>query len=84
MLRGFPIDRYSDEDIETIYYGLGLHLGTPVCQNLKGDLLGNVMNVGESPKKKHVSMKPMPTCRITQTCLMCSALFVCAKQSLVD
>jgi len=52
MLRGFPIDRYSDEDIETIYYGLGLHLGTPVCQNLKGDLLGNVMNVGDVTKKE--------------------------------
>jgi len=52
LLRGFPIDRYSDEDIETIYYGLGLHLGTPVCQNLKGDLLGNVMNVGDITKKE--------------------------------
>jgi len=52
MLRGFPIDQYSDTDIETIYYGLGLHLGTPVCQNPKGDLLGNVMNVGDITKKE--------------------------------
>jgi len=52
LLRGFPVDRYSEQDIETIYYGLGLHLGTPVCQNLKGDLLGNVMNVGDITKKE--------------------------------
>ena len=52
LLRGLPIERYSDNDINIIYYGIGLHLGTPVCQNLKGDLLGNVMNVGDITKKE--------------------------------
>ena len=28
-------------------YGIGLHLGQPVCQNPRGDLLGEVMNVGD-------------------------------------
>ena len=47
LLRGLPIDRYSDDDINIIYYGLGLNLGQPVGQNPKGDLLGQVMNVGD-------------------------------------
>ena len=52
LLRGLPIERYSDDDINIIYYGIGLHMGTPVCQNLKGDLLGGVMNVGDITKKE--------------------------------
>ena len=52
LLRGLPIERYSDDDINIIYYGIGLHLGTPVYQTLKGDLLGNVMNVGDITKKE--------------------------------
>jgi Taurine catabolism dioxygenase TauD, TfdA family len=47
VLRGLPVERYSSDEINTLYYGLGLHLGTPVCQNPRGDLLGEVMNVGD-------------------------------------
>lgn len=47
LLRGLPVERYSDAEINLIYYGIGLHLGTPVGQNPKGDLLGTVMNVGD-------------------------------------
>jgi len=52
LLKGLPIERYTVDDLKIIYYGLGLHMGTPVCQNLKGDLLGNVMNVGDITKKE--------------------------------
>jgi len=52
LLRGLPIGAYDSEDINIINYGIGLHLGTPVCQNLKGDLLGMVMNVGDVTKKE--------------------------------
>ena len=52
LLCGLPVERYAVDDLEIIYYGLGLHMGTPVCQNLKGDLLGNVMNVGDITKKE--------------------------------
>jgi len=51
LLRGLPIDRYSEQDIKTIYYGIGLNLGQPVGQNPNGDLLGLVMNVGDINKK---------------------------------
>jgi hypothetical protein len=51
VLRGLPVDRNSEEDIQIIYYGIGLHMGVPVRQNPKGDLLGLVMNVGDVTKK---------------------------------
>lgn len=47
LLRGLPIERYSDEDIQALYYGLGLHMGQPVRQNPRGELLGPVQNVGD-------------------------------------
>jgi hypothetical protein len=51
VLRGLPVEHYSEEDIQIIYYGIGLHMGVPVRQNPKGDLLGLVMNVGDVTKK---------------------------------
>jgi hypothetical protein len=51
LLRGLPMERYSDDDINIIYYGIGLHLGEPVRQNPKGELLGSVMNVGDTSLK---------------------------------
>lgn len=51
LLRGLPVERYTDDEIKIIYYGIGLNLGAPVRQNPKGDLLGLVMNVGDKSKK---------------------------------
>jgi hypothetical protein len=33
VLRGLPVARYSDDELNALYYGIGLHLGTPVRQN---------------------------------------------------
>ncbi len=52
LLCGLPIASYNSDDLDIINYGIGLHLGTPVCQNLKGDLLGKVMNIGDITKKE--------------------------------
>jgi TfdA family taurine catabolism dioxygenase TauD len=46
LLRGIPRARYTDEECELIYRGLGLHLGTPVSQNARGHLLGHVRDEG--------------------------------------
>jgi hypothetical protein len=51
LLRGLPVQRYSDDEIRIVYYGIGLNMGCPVGQNPKGDLLGLVMNVGDLSKK---------------------------------
>jgi len=52
LLRGFPVERYTEEQINLVTYGIGLHLGEPVGQNPKGDLLGKVMAVGDPTKKE--------------------------------
>lgn len=47
LIRGLPMERYREEDFKAIYYGIGLHMGQPVGQNPRGDLLGEVMAVGD-------------------------------------
>jgi hypothetical protein len=46
LIRGIPRSRYTDEDCELIYWGLGVHFGTPVSQNARGHLLGHVRDEG--------------------------------------
>ena len=47
LLRGLPVGRYTDAELDVLCYGIGLHLGTPVCQNPRGELLGVVAAVGD-------------------------------------
>lgn len=44
LLRGFPAERYTPEDMRLMYWGVGLQLGVPVSQSRQGDLLGDVKN----------------------------------------
>ena len=46
ILRGLPVDRWSREDTELAWFGLGTHFGRAVSQSVLGDLLGHVVNVG--------------------------------------
>lgn len=50
VLRGLTTTRYSEQDLQDIYYGIGLYLGTPVTQNPRGDLLGKVENIANQTK----------------------------------
>jgi len=42
LLRGLPVARYSEDELRTIWWGLGCHLGTAVYQNAHGELIGEV------------------------------------------
>jgi hypothetical protein len=42
LLRRIPVERYSEDELRIIYWGLGLHLGTPRRQNAQGELIGDV------------------------------------------
>lgn len=46
LIRGIPRQRYSDEECELLYWGLGAHLGNPVSQNARGHRLGHVRDEG--------------------------------------
>ena len=45
LYRGFPLQDFSDEEAEVIFWGLMSHLGTAVSQNSYGHILGHVRNL---------------------------------------
>ncbi len=45
-LRGFPVDRYDEDDLRRMYFGLGTHIGTPVFQNRTGELMRAIRDEG--------------------------------------
>jgi hypothetical protein len=42
LLRGFPVDRYTSEELQNLYWGIGAHLGSARYQNARGELIGLV------------------------------------------
>jgi hypothetical protein len=46
LVRGFPADALGPDDAALGYFGLGLHLGTPVPQNVAGERLCHVRDHG--------------------------------------
>lgn len=46
LLRGLPVEGRDLETIRTLYWGIGLRLGTPVTQNLAGDLMAEISDRG--------------------------------------
>ena len=55
-VRGIPVERYDPNDIATMYWGIGLHMGTAVSQNAAGDLLGHVRDTGADPNDTSVRL----------------------------
>ena len=47
-LRGLPRDRWSNDQMNMAYWGIGAHLGKPWPQNAKGHLLGDVTDHGKA------------------------------------
>jgi hypothetical protein len=50
LIRGLPIDRYSEMQTAIAFWGIGRYFGEPVSQNAKGHLLGHVKDLGYSRK----------------------------------
>jgi hypothetical protein len=42
LLRGLPVERYSEEQLRQLFWGIGTHLGTARYQNARGELIGEV------------------------------------------
>ena len=45
LLRGFPVDRLTQPEIEMLFWRVGLSLGRPVSQSVMGDRLGHIIDV---------------------------------------
>ncbi len=42
VLRGIPVERYNEEEVALLFYGIGTHLGPAISQNARGDVLTKV------------------------------------------
>tara|TARA_B100000780_G_scaffold23380_1_gene14929 strand:- start:173 stop:1240 length:1068 start_codon:yes stop_codon:yes gene_type:complete len=60
VLRGLPIENYSQAFCATIFCGLGAHIGSARSQNADGHILGHVRDIGADANN--------PNSRIYQTC----------------
>ena len=45
LLRNFPVEGFSFEEIATMYWGFGTHMGSARSQNTRGHLLGHVTDI---------------------------------------
>lgn len=54
LVKGLDVERYQMADLKTLYWGLGVHLGVPISQNAKGDLIGHVTDSGHDYQRKNV------------------------------
>ncbi len=47
-IAALDVDRYGDDDLTLLYWGIGLHLGSPWAQNKHGHVLGDVTDQGKA------------------------------------
>lgn len=52
-LRGLPVDRYSSEELRRIWFGIGCHLGRPVFQNRRGELMREIRDEGSDAGQRY-------------------------------
>lgn len=46
LFRGIPVDNYDLETLRIIYWGIGSYFGNPISQNSKGQILADVIDLG--------------------------------------
>jgi hypothetical protein len=52
LLQELPVERYSQEELTTIYWGLGTYFGRAVSQSPLGDRIGHVTDVGGKDRRE--------------------------------
>lgn len=50
LLKGFPVDRWSEDDTQLAYWGMGLHAGVARTQNPASEFMNNVRDEGAAYK----------------------------------
>lgn len=70
LMRGFPVERYGDDDLRRLYWGIGSHLGGAESQNINGELVQDIADRGfDYTKTEHrgsmTSALLRPHCDIT-------------------
>ena len=57
-LRGLPVERYADDELRQIFWGIGCHLGTAVYQNARGEIMGEVRDETRIAEKTYAQTEP--------------------------
>ena len=52
-LRGLPAARYAEDELRCIWFGLGAHLGRPVFQNRRGELMRAIRDEGADVGRRY-------------------------------
>ncbi len=52
-LRGLPVERYTPEELRRIWFAIGCHLGTPVFQNRRGELMREIRDEGSEAGQRY-------------------------------
>ncbi|MDC1288001.1 TauD/TfdA family dioxygenase [Gammaproteobacteria bacterium] len=52
-LRGLPVWRYNEDQLRTLYFGLGSNVGTPVYQNRHAELMRCIRDEGADVGKRY-------------------------------
>ena len=52
LLRGLPVARYSRDQLKAIHFGLACHLGTPVYQSARGEMIGEITDEGAAARDR--------------------------------
>ncbi len=50
VVRGVPLDSWTEAEAEVFFWALGAHLGTPGAQDNSGELLAHVRDIGADPR----------------------------------
>ena len=80
LVRGLPVDEWTEYELSVAFWGLGHHLGVPGAQNPDEELLGHVKDYGEAQDDPFVRLyrTRQPTLisiamrRISLACCVCS------------
>ncbi|MCB1739387.1 MAG: TauD/TfdA family dioxygenase [Gammaproteobacteria bacterium] len=77
LMRGIPVERYDYADLRRLYWGIGTHIGSAQSQNIKGELIQEITDLGfDYSKSEHrgsmTSAELRPHCDITDlVALLC-------------
>ena len=54
LLKGLDVSRYDRRELHALYWGIGVHLGEPISQNSRGEMIAHVADGGRDYNSRNV------------------------------
>jgi alpha-ketoglutarate-dependent taurine dioxygenase len=81
IVRGFPVDQYSYEQLKRVFFGLAQYIGTPVSQGADGARIFSVRDEGHAPSDPR-ARGPNTKKRLSYHTDRCDVIgFLCVRQA---